>query len=44
MNHHLIWFRRIALVGVVINAAFFIPALAAPGLWNAMLGLPVEPF
>lgn len=38
------WFRTIAFIGIALNMVFAVPALAAPELWNAMLGLPVEPF
>jgi hypothetical protein len=44
MNTPLIWFRRFAWTGILVNFGFVLPALFAPGLYNAMLGLPVESF
>lgn len=42
MNKFLQWFSRIIGIGILINSAFFIPALFAPKFLQVSLGLPLD--
>jgi len=42
MNKFIVWYQRMIWVGIVINMAFALPALFAPDILTAALGLPFE--
>ena len=41
-NKYLQWFKGIILVGILVNSAFFIPALLAPKFLQVSVGLPFD--
>lgn len=44
MNTPLTWYRRIVWLGIILNLGFAIPALVAPDMLTALMGLPYLPY